>query len=69
MTADVPKRARVAGGGFVMLGKLSGRPIVPTAAVMSRRVQFNTGDRGPSDCPSGAQSSSSATSSCFAERR
>ncbi|MBV8796109.1 MAG: DUF374 domain-containing protein, partial [Hyphomicrobiales bacterium] len=34
MTADVPKRARVAGMGIVTLAKLSGRPIVPTAAVM-----------------------------------
>ena len=35
MTADVPKRARVAGRGIVTLAKLSGRPIVPTAAVPS----------------------------------
>ena len=66
MTADVPKRARVAGMGIVTLAKLSGRPIVPTAAVMSRRVQFNSPGIAPrSDCRSGAQSSSSATSSAF----
>ncbi len=45
MTADVPKRARVAGLGIVTLAKLSGRPIVPTAVVTSRRVQFDTWDR------------------------
>ena len=53
MTADVPKRARVAGRGIVMLGKLSGRPIVPTAVVMSRRVQFNTWDRASLGLPFG----------------
>ena len=45
MTADVPKRARVAGLGIVTLAKLSGRPIAPTAVVTSRRIQFNTWDR------------------------
>ena len=53
MTADVPKRARVAGGGVVALAKLSGRPIVPTAAVMSRRVQFDTWDRATLGLPFG----------------
>jgi lysophospholipid acyltransferase (LPLAT)-like uncharacterized protein len=53
MTADVPKRARVAGRGIVTLGKLSGRPIVPTAAVMSRRLQFNTWDRASLGLPFG----------------
>ena len=53
MTADVPKRARVAGPGIVALAKLSGRPIVPTAAVMSRRVQFNTWDRASLGLPFG----------------
>ena len=53
MTADVPKRARVAGLGIVALAKLSGRPIVPTAAVMSRRVQFNTWDRATLGLPFG----------------
>jgi lysophospholipid acyltransferase (LPLAT)-like uncharacterized protein len=45
MTADVPKRARVAGLGIVTLAKLSGRPIAPTAVVTSRRIQFDTWDR------------------------
>jgi lysophospholipid acyltransferase (LPLAT)-like uncharacterized protein len=53
MTADVPKRARVAGPGIVALAKLSGRPIVPTAAVTSRRVQFNTWDRATLGLPFG----------------
>src|SRR5580658_9835974 len=37
ITADVPKRARVAGSGIVLLARLSGRPIAPTAVVTSRR--------------------------------
>jgi lysophospholipid acyltransferase (LPLAT)-like uncharacterized protein len=51
LTADVPKRARVAGLGVVMLAKLSGRPIVPTAVVASRRVQFDTWDRATLGLP------------------
>ena len=51
LTADVPKRARVAGLGIVALAKLSGRPIVPTAVVTSRRVQFNTWDRATLGLP------------------
>jgi lysophospholipid acyltransferase (LPLAT)-like uncharacterized protein len=53
MTADVPKKARVAGPGIVALAKLSGRPIAPTAAVMSRRFQFNTWDRASLGLPFG----------------
>jgi lysophospholipid acyltransferase (LPLAT)-like uncharacterized protein len=53
LTADVPKRARVAGLGIVALAKLSGRPIVPTAVVASRRVQFNTWDRASLGLPFG----------------
>ena len=45
LTADVPKRARVAGLGVVTLARLSGRPIAPTAVVTSRRLQFDTWDR------------------------
>lgn len=40
LTADVPKVARVCGMGIVLLAKLSGRPIVPTAVVTSRRLVF-----------------------------
>jgi lysophospholipid acyltransferase (LPLAT)-like uncharacterized protein len=53
MTADVPKRARAAGLGIVALAKLTGRPIVPTAVAMSRRVQFNTWDRATLGLPFG----------------
>jgi hypothetical protein len=51
MTADVPKRARVCGLGIVTLAKLSGRPIVPTAVVTSRRIQFNSWDRASLGLP------------------
>jgi lysophospholipid acyltransferase (LPLAT)-like uncharacterized protein len=51
LTADVPKRARVAGLGIVTLARLSGRPIVPTAAVTSRRIQFHTWDRASLGLP------------------
>lgn len=53
MTADVPKRARVCGLGIVTLAKLSGRPIVPTAVVTSRRIQFHTWDRASLGLPFG----------------
>jgi lysophospholipid acyltransferase (LPLAT)-like uncharacterized protein len=53
MTADVPKRARAAGIGIVTLARLSGRPIVPTAVVTSRRIQFNTWDRASLGLPFG----------------
>ncbi len=53
MTADVPKRARVAGLGIVVLAKLTGRPIVPTAVAASLRVQFNTWDRASLGLPFG----------------
>ena len=53
MTADVPKRARVAGFGVVALAKLSGRPVVPTAAVWNPRIQFNTWDRASLGLPFG----------------
>ncbi|RBP07382.1 hypothetical protein DFR50_12727 [Roseiarcus fermentans] len=51
LTADVPKRARVCGLGIVALAKLSGRPIVPTASVTSRRLQFDTWDRASLGLP------------------
>ena len=42
MTADVaPGPARKAGNGIVMLGKLSGRPIVPCAMATSRYITLN----------------------------
>jgi len=53
LPADVPKRARHAGLGIVTLARLSGRPIVPTAVVVSRRVQFKTWDRATLGLPFG----------------
>lgn len=53
LTADVPKTARVAGPGIVMLARLSGRPIVPTAVVTSRRFDFKSWDRASLGKPFG----------------
>src|SRR5215210_5293809 len=53
LTADVPKIARVCGEGIVMLAKLSGRPIVPTAVVTSRRLDFKSWDRSSMGLPFG----------------
>lgn len=44
LTADVPKVARVAGLGIVMLGKASGRPIYPTGVATSRRIMLDNWD-------------------------
>jgi len=53
LTADVPKIARVCGEGIVMLAQLSGRPIVPTAVVTSRRLDFKSWDRSSMGLPFG----------------
>jgi hypothetical protein len=53
MTADVPKVSRVAGRGIVTLAQLSGRPIVPTAVVTSRRRDFASWDRTSIGLPFG----------------
>ena len=53
ITADVPKRARVAGLGIVALARLSGRPIAPTAVVTSRRFDFRSWDRASLGKPFG----------------
>lgn len=53
ITADVPKRARVAGSGIVQLARLSGRPIAPTAVVTSRRFDFKSWDRASLGKPFG----------------
>ena len=53
LTADVPKRARVAGLGIIALAKLSGRPIAPTAVAPGRRIEFNTWDRATLGLPFG----------------
>lgn len=53
VTADVPKIARVAGPGIIMLAKMSGRPILPFTVVTSRRIQFNSWDRASLGKPFG----------------
>ena len=44
LTADVPKRSRVAGLGIIMLARESGRPIMPFAMATSRFVQLENWD-------------------------
>ncbi|HLH51739.1 MAG TPA: lysophospholipid acyltransferase family protein [Roseiarcus sp.] len=53
LTADIPKRARVAGMGIVTLARLSGRPIAPVAVVTSRRFDFKSWDRASIGKPFG----------------
>ena len=53
LTADVPKRARIAGPGIVQLARASGRPIHPIAVVTSRRIDFNSWDRASLGLPFG----------------
>ncbi len=45
LTADVPKVARKAGLGIVMLARESGRPIIPVVIVTSRFIRLNNWDR------------------------
>jgi lysophospholipid acyltransferase (LPLAT)-like uncharacterized protein len=53
LTADVPKRSRVAGLGIIMLARESGRPIMPFAMVTSRFVRLNNWDRTTINLPFG----------------
>jgi lysophospholipid acyltransferase (LPLAT)-like uncharacterized protein len=53
LTADVPKRARVAGLGTIMLARESGRRIVPIAIATSRFVRLNNWDRTTINLPLG----------------
>jgi lysophospholipid acyltransferase (LPLAT)-like uncharacterized protein len=53
LTADVPKRARVAGLGIVKLAQVSRRPIYPVAVVTSRRVMLKNWDRSAVNLPLG----------------
>ena len=53
LTADVPKVARVAGPGIVMLGGISGRPIYPVAVATSRRIELKNWDRSAVNLPVG----------------
>ena len=52
-TADVPKRARVAGLGVIMLARESGRPIVPFAMVTSRYIRLKNWDSTTINLPFG----------------
>ncbi|TCR61487.1 lysophospholipid acyltransferase family protein [Bosea sp. BK604] len=53
LTADIPKRARIAGVGIIQLARASGRPIHPIAVVTSRRINFNSWDRASIGLPFG----------------
>src|SRR5256885_1784891 len=52
-TADVPKRARVAGLGVIMLARDSGRPILPFAMVTSRFIRLKNWDSTTINLPFG----------------
>jgi lysophospholipid acyltransferase (LPLAT)-like uncharacterized protein len=52
-TADVPKRARAAGLGIIMLARESGRPILPFAMVTSRFIRLNNWDHTTINLPFG----------------
>jgi len=51
LTADVPKRSRVAGLGIIMLARESGRPIMPFAMATSRYIQLDNWDRTTINLP------------------
>ena len=53
LTADVPKRARIAGLGIIMLARESGRPIMPFAMVTSRYRRLDNWDRTTINLPFG----------------
>lgn len=53
LTADVPKRSRVAGIGIIMLARESGRPIMPFAMATSRFIRLNNWDRTTINLPFG----------------
>jgi lysophospholipid acyltransferase (LPLAT)-like uncharacterized protein len=51
LTADVPKIAKRAGLGIVMLAKQSGRPILPIAVATARRVDLKSWDKASVNLP------------------
>ncbi len=53
LSADVPKRARVAGLGIIKLAQASGRPIYPSAIATSRRIVLDNWDRTTINLPFG----------------
>ena len=53
LTADVPKRSRVAGLGIIMLARESGRTIMPFAMATSRFIRLNNWDHTTINLPFG----------------
>jgi lysophospholipid acyltransferase (LPLAT)-like uncharacterized protein len=53
LTADVPKRSRIAGLGIIMLARQSGRPIMPFAMVTSRYWRLKNWDQTTINLPFG----------------
>ena len=53
LTADVPKRACVAGLGIIMLARESGRPIMPFAMATSRFIRLENWDHTTINLPFG----------------
>jgi lysophospholipid acyltransferase (LPLAT)-like uncharacterized protein len=53
LTADVPKRSRIAGLGIIMLARESGRPIMPFAMATSRFFRLKNWDRTTINLPFG----------------
>jgi lysophospholipid acyltransferase (LPLAT)-like uncharacterized protein len=53
LTADVPKRSRIAGLGIIMLARESGRPIMPFAMATSRYWRLRNWDRTTVNLPFG----------------
>lgn len=53
LTADVPKRARVAGLGIIMLARETGRPIMPFAMATSRFIRLKNWDGTTINLPFG----------------
>jgi lysophospholipid acyltransferase (LPLAT)-like uncharacterized protein len=53
LTADVPKRSRIAGLGIIMLARESGRPIMPFAMTTSRFIRLKNWDRTTINLPFG----------------
>jgi lysophospholipid acyltransferase (LPLAT)-like uncharacterized protein len=53
LTADVPKKSRVAGLGIIMLARESGRPIMPFAMATSRYIRLGNWDHTTINLPFG----------------
>ena len=53
LTADVPKRSRIAGLGIIMLARESGRPTMPFAMATSRFLRLKNWDRTTINLPFG----------------